>query len=97
MELCTTWELHSESNGRLSFGFLTSEDGTDRLSRNVVKYYHYSLRNNPQQRSYHLLRGGSLKSRMQYFAGKKRKFSSCKAKRGFKQTHAKAVARKAQI
>jgi hypothetical protein len=24
--------------------------------------YHYSLRNNPEERSYHLLRDGSLKS-----------------------------------
>jgi len=29
--------------------------------------YHYSLRNNPEEGSTHLLRGGSLKSRMLYF------------------------------
>jgi len=29
-----------------------------------VRNYHYSLRNSPEDRSYHLLRGGSLKSRM---------------------------------
>jgi len=28
-----------------------------------VMKYHYSLRNNPEERSSHLLRGGSLKSR----------------------------------
>jgi hypothetical protein len=27
-----------------------------------VKYYHYSLRNNPEKRSFRLLRAGSLKS-----------------------------------
>jgi len=25
-----------------------------------IMIYHYSLRNNPQERSYHLVRGGSL-------------------------------------
>jgi hypothetical protein len=29
-----------------------------------LRNYHYSLRNSPEERSYHLLRGGSLKSRM---------------------------------
>jgi len=29
-----------------------------------VRNYHYLLRNNPELCSYHLLRGGSLKSRM---------------------------------
>ena len=43
---------------------LTPEDGTDRLSRNVGKDYHYSLRNDPEERSSQLLRGGSRKSRM---------------------------------
>jgi len=28
-----------------------------------VRNYHYTLRNNPEERSSHLLRGGSLKSR----------------------------------
>ena len=28
-----------------------------------IRNYHYSLRNNPEERSYQLLRGGSLKSR----------------------------------
>jgi hypothetical protein len=35
----------------LSFGFLNPEDRTDRLSRNVGKK-HYSLRNNPEERSF---------------------------------------------
>jgi len=30
---------------------LSPEDGTDRLSRNVGKKYHLSLRNNPETRS----------------------------------------------
>jgi len=30
--------------------------------RNAVRNYHYSLRNNPEERSSHLLGGGSLKS-----------------------------------
>jgi hypothetical protein len=38
-------------NPRIIFGFLTPEDGTDRLSRNVGKNYHYSLCNNPEERS----------------------------------------------
>jgi hypothetical protein len=29
-----------------------------------VRNYHYSLRNNPEERSSNLLRGGSLKSRI---------------------------------
>jgi hypothetical protein len=32
--------------------------------RMVVRNYHYLLRNNPEERRYHLLCGGSLKSRM---------------------------------
>jgi hypothetical protein len=33
-------------NPWIIFGFSTLEDGTDRLSRNVGKNYHNSLRNN---------------------------------------------------
>jgi len=40
-------------------GFLTLEEGTDRLFRNVCK----TLRNIPEDRSSYILRGGSLKSR----------------------------------
>jgi len=43
-----------------SFLFLVLEDGTDRLSQKSVRNYHYSLHNNPEERSSHLLRGGSL-------------------------------------
>ena len=32
------------------FGFLTLEDGTDKLSRNVLRNYHYTLRNNREER-----------------------------------------------
>ena len=35
----------------------------DMLSRNIGKNCHYSLRNGPKERSSHLLRGGSLKTR----------------------------------
>jgi len=41
---------------------LTLEDGTDRLSQNAVKNYHYPLRNSPEGRSSYPLRGGSLNS-----------------------------------
>jgi hypothetical protein len=34
-------------------GFLTHEDGTDRLSRNVLRSYHNSLRKNPEEGSCH--------------------------------------------
>ena len=33
------------------FGLLSLENGTGRLSRTVVKNYHYSLRNDPEERS----------------------------------------------
>ena len=39
-----------------SFGFFN-------LSRNVDRNYHYSLRNDPEERISYLLLGGSLKSR----------------------------------
>ena len=44
--------------------FFAFEDGTDMLSRNVVKKktYHYSLCNNPEERSSHPLRSHILKS-----------------------------------
>lgn len=43
---------------------LTPGDGTDRLSQKSVRNYHLSLRNNPEEGSSHLLRGGSRKSRI---------------------------------
>jgi hypothetical protein len=46
------------------FGFLTPEDGTDRFAKTAVRNYHYWLRNNPEERSSHPLRGGSMKSHM---------------------------------
>ena len=42
--------------------YLTLEDGTDRLSRNVVNY-ESALPNNPEEQRSHLNRGGNLKSR----------------------------------
>jgi len=36
----------------------------DITQRMVVRNYHYSLCNNSEERRYHLLRGGGLKSRM---------------------------------
>jgi len=35
------------------------------LPKTSVRYYHYLLRNNPEERSSDLLRSGSLKSRIQ--------------------------------
>ena len=46
--------------------FLTREGGAERLSRNVGKELHHTLRNIPQARRSHLLRDGSLKSRVVY-------------------------------
>jgi len=46
---------------------MTLEDGTDMLSRNICKkLYHYSLRNDPEERDSHVLRGGSLKPRVDW-------------------------------
>jgi len=46
-------------------GLLRREEITTSHSTSV-RNYHYSLRNNPEERSSHLLRGGSLKSRTLY-------------------------------
>jgi hypothetical protein len=40
------------------------KNGTDRLSRNVGKNYHYSLRNSPEECGSNILRGGRLKLRI---------------------------------
>jgi hypothetical protein len=42
---------------------LTFENGTVRLSRNVLNIYQYKLRNNPEERGLHMHRGGNLKPR----------------------------------
>jgi hypothetical protein len=42
--------------------FLTHEDENERSLETSIRNYPYSLRNNPEKRSYHLLHGGSLKS-----------------------------------
>jgi len=52
------YNLSVPSPGVKNHAFLTPEDGTDRLSLKR----HYSLCNNPERCSSHLLRGGSLKS-----------------------------------
>jgi len=41
---------------------LTLKDGTDKLSRKVGKELPLTLRNIPEERRSHLLRGGRLKS-----------------------------------
>jgi hypothetical protein len=41
---------------------MTRKDGTDRLTRKSVRNFHCSLRNNSDESSSNLLRGGSLKS-----------------------------------
>jgi hypothetical protein len=38
---------------RLSFGFLNPKDGTDGFPETSVRNYHYSLRNNPEERISH--------------------------------------------
>ena len=49
----TTYRFHFQGSG---------------LYRNVGKInYHYSLRNDAEERSCHLLRGGSLKSLVRYY------------------------------
>ena len=45
-------------------GFFTLQDEADSCPETSVRNYRYSLRNNPEERSFRLLRGGSLKSRM---------------------------------
>jgi hypothetical protein len=40
----------SHLQGSILFLFLTLEDGTDRLSETSVRNFHYSLRNNPDER-----------------------------------------------
>ena len=42
---------------------VATEDGTGTRPETSVRNYHYSLRNDPEEGSSHLLRGGSLKSR----------------------------------
>jgi len=48
--------------GSRILGFVTLDDGNDRLSRNVGNNYNYSLLNDPKEGSSLLLCGGSLKS-----------------------------------
>ena len=58
LPLRSSWELRSswlwrwflQPIGPIYGGLLETEDGTDRLSRNVGKNYDYSLRNNPEER-----------------------------------------------
>ena len=50
---------------RIFKGVKISGDWTDGLYRNVPSNYNYPLRTNPEERSSHLLRGGSLKLRDQ--------------------------------
>jgi len=46
-----------------SRGSLNPEDGINRLSETWVRNYHYSLHNNPEKHSSHLLHGGWMISR----------------------------------
>ena len=62
--LGTTFRSHLQLHG-----FLTLEGKTDRLSRNVRKNYHYTLRNRPVEGSSQLHRGGSLKYRWDIYMG----------------------------
>ena len=50
--------------GSVPFLRVTFEMGPIAFPETSVRNYHYSLRNSPARRSSHLLRGGSLKSRV---------------------------------
>jgi hypothetical protein len=52
-EMSTLLGYYAASSGNYLptfLGFLTLEDGTDRLYQNVVKNYHYTLRNLQEKR-----------------------------------------------
>jgi len=49
-----------------SFGFLTLKKGPIRCPETLVRNFHYSLRNNQEQRSSLPLPGGSLKTRLAF-------------------------------
>jgi hypothetical protein len=64
----------------VSIPYISPRDPQDRLGPNKapgligypetsVRNYHYSLRNDPEERGFHLLRGGSPKSRILHFGG----------------------------
>ena len=53
-------------NQNPSFGLLSLENVTDRLSQTSAKNYHCLLRNYPEKRSFNLLRGGNLESRTKH-------------------------------
>jgi hypothetical protein len=56
---------------------LTPKMGPTGCPETSVGNYHYSLRNNPEERSSHLLRGGGLKSYLFiHFAVRKNKLCS---------------------
>jgi len=50
---------------------LTLEDGDNTLSQNIGKNYHYTLRNNPEEGSSHLLNGRNLKSQNEHLVEQK--------------------------
>ena len=56
--------LSVQSLGFKDLGWFTPEDGTDRWFETSAKH-HCLLRNKPEERSSHLLRGGSLISRVE--------------------------------
>jgi len=51
-----TYRLHLQ--GSIRNGFLNAEEGIGRFSRTSVMKYLYSLRNDTEERSFHVLRGG---------------------------------------
>ena len=67
--------IHDSKHGEslksriLLFCFLAPEDGTD-CPESSVRNYHPPLNNDPEVRSFHLLRGGNLKSRLLNFYGR---------------------------
>jgi hypothetical protein len=60
-ENCALLGYYATSSGNI----LTSEMGPIGCPETSVTNYHYSQRNNPEERISHLFRGGSLKSRIQ--------------------------------
>ena len=63
-ETCALLGYYAASNGNFLPTFWNLRMGLKGCPETSVRNYHYSLRNNPGERSSKLLRGGSLKSRV---------------------------------
>jgi len=58
----TTYLSNLQESRDFYLDFLTIGVGTDRLSETSIRNYHYTLRNDPEERRSQLLRSGSLRS-----------------------------------